>query len=233
MVINIYEPHRDRQLYWNSITDDDWLKQKDFILGGDLNFSLGVPEVWGPRAAPNPLNDFFLNYLEQWGLVDVEPQKFSPTWCNRWVGSDRVSKRLDRFLISDDLLDSFGLVRQCVTFGGESDHQPILFEFGTSLRKLTSPFKFFEGWLSDPTYLQFVKNLWVLQPTHSQSPATIHFLENLKGLNVATKKWAKTKQQKDEKTLKDIELKLLELQDETGTNFPSQEAKDVLYGLEK
>jgi len=96
-----------------------------------------------------------------------------------------------------------------------------LFEFGTSSRRPTSPFKFFEGWLSDPTYLQLVKNLWVLQPAHSQSPAAIDILEKLKGLKVATKKWAKTKQQKHEQTLKDIELKLLELHDGIGRGFLS------------
>jgi exonuclease III len=85
-VINIYGPHQDRQIYWNSLAECEWFKDKDFLLGGDLNFSLGASEVWGPRAAQDPLNNFFLNYLDQVGLVDVEPQKLTPTWCNRWVG---------------------------------------------------------------------------------------------------------------------------------------------------
>jgi len=78
-VINIYGPHQDMQIYWNSLTECEWFKKKDFILAGDLNFSLGTSEDWGPRAAPDPLNNYFLNYLDQWGLVDVEPQKISPT----------------------------------------------------------------------------------------------------------------------------------------------------------
>jgi hypothetical protein len=41
-IINIYGPHQDRQFYWNSLTECDWFKQKYFILGGDLNFSLGA-----------------------------------------------------------------------------------------------------------------------------------------------------------------------------------------------
>jgi hypothetical protein len=226
-------PHQDRQLYWNSLTDCDWFKRKYFILGGDLNFSLGASEVWGPRAAPDPLKNYFLKFLDQWGLVDVEPQKLTPTWCNRRVGSDRVAKRLDRFLLTDDLLDSSALVRQWVTFGGESDHHPILFEFGTSSRRMTSPFKFFEVWLTNPSFMELVKELWVKIPEHSQTPTAVHFFENLKGLKQATKKWAKVKQQKDEQNLRDIELKLIELQDGTGQGYLSQEAKDLLYGLEK
>jgi hypothetical protein len=53
-------------------------------------------------------------------------------------------------------------------------------------------------------------------PEHSQTPAAVRFGENLKGLKQETKKWAKIKQQKDEQNLRDIELKLIELQDETG-----------------
>jgi hypothetical protein len=75
-ILNIYGPHQDRQTYWNSLAECDWFKAKDFLLGGDLNFSLGASEVWGPRAAPDPLNQFFLNFLDQQGLVDLEPQNY-------------------------------------------------------------------------------------------------------------------------------------------------------------
>jgi hypothetical protein len=110
-VINIYGPHHDRHIYWNSLAKCEWFKDNDFLLGRDLNFSPGASEVWGPRVAQYPLNNFFLNYLDQAGLVDVEPQKVTPTWCNRWVGPDQVAKRLDKFLLIEDLLESSNLVR--------------------------------------------------------------------------------------------------------------------------
>jgi hypothetical protein len=49
----------------------------------------------------------------------------------------------------------------------------------------------------------------------------MHFVENLKGLKQETKKWAKIKQQKDEQNLRDIELKLIELQDGIGQGYHS------------
>jgi hypothetical protein len=91
-ILNIYGPHQDRQNYWNSLANCDWFKAKDFLLGGDLKFFLGASEFWGPRGTPDPLNHFFLNFLDQQGLVDLEPQKLSPTWSNRRVGIDRVAK---------------------------------------------------------------------------------------------------------------------------------------------
>jgi exonuclease III len=44
-IINIYGPHQDCQLYWNSLAESEWFKDKDFLLGGDLNFSLGASDV--------------------------------------------------------------------------------------------------------------------------------------------------------------------------------------------
>jgi hypothetical protein len=64
-------------------------------------------------------------------------------------------------------------------------------------------------------------------------PVVELFVENLKGLKQATKKWAKVKQQNDDQNLKEIELKLIELQDGSGRGYLSQEEKDLLYGLEK
>jgi hypothetical protein len=84
----------------------------------------------GSSGCPGPPNQLLSKFLDQVGLVDVEPQKLTPTWCNRRVGDDRVAKRLDIFLLADEFLDSFDLVRQWVAFGGESDHFPILLTSG-------------------------------------------------------------------------------------------------------
>jgi len=144
-----------------------------------------------------------------------------------------VAKRLDRFLLTDDLLDSSALVRKSVTFGAEFDHHPILFKFGNSTRRSSSPFKFFEGWLTDPTFLELVKEKWVNFLEPSQTPTTVHSVENLKGLKLATKPWDKEKKQKDDQSLKEIEHKLNELQYGIGRGYLSQDTKDLLFGLEK
>jgi hypothetical protein len=35
--------------------------------------------------------------------VDVKPTKIKPTWRNNRSGQDGVSKRLDRFLVTEDI----------------------------------------------------------------------------------------------------------------------------------
>ena len=71
-----------------------------------MNFSLGEVEIWGPSARVDELSDFFHHRLSQVGVTDVSPIKLTPTWRNQRTGEDYVAKRLDRFLIAENLLES-------------------------------------------------------------------------------------------------------------------------------
>ena len=85
--------------------DMEFLKCQKLILGGDLNFSMGLSEIWGTRERLDSLSDFFIKYLETFGLVDIVPFVMLPTWTNRRVGAESICKILDRFPILADLLD--------------------------------------------------------------------------------------------------------------------------------
>jgi len=45
------------------------------ILGGDLNFSLGEAESWGPKAHPDSPTAFFRHLIASKALIDVAPPK--------------------------------------------------------------------------------------------------------------------------------------------------------------
>jgi hypothetical protein len=51
------------------------------------------------------LSSYFIRKMEEVGLLDIEPTKLTPTWRNKRTGEARISKRLDRFLISEGFLD--------------------------------------------------------------------------------------------------------------------------------
>jgi len=121
-------------------------------LGGDLNFSLGAAEVWGPRSTPDPFTVYFTHYLDNLGLLDLLPVKLQPTWRNLRTSDSRVAKHLDRFLLSEDMVDSLGLAHQWVASGGELDHNMIVLELRGNTRRTPNPFKFFKGWLK---YLEY------------------------------------------------------------------------------
>jgi exonuclease III len=58
-VINLYGPYLDQIPSWDSFFRKTFMKSKLLILGGSVNFSLGVVEVWGPKAHPDPQSDYF------------------------------------------------------------------------------------------------------------------------------------------------------------------------------
>ena len=98
------------------------------IIGGDLNFTLGAHEIWGPKARIDPSAPYFSNLLMDSKLIDLDPQLLNPTWSNRRVGEERIAKRLDRFLLLEDLLEEDLMFKQWVDSGVDFDHPPIFLE---------------------------------------------------------------------------------------------------------
>jgi hypothetical protein len=58
-VFNVYGPYLNWIPFWDSLLSNSLLRGDSVILGGDLNFSLGQSEVWGPRARTDSLFGFF------------------------------------------------------------------------------------------------------------------------------------------------------------------------------
>jgi endonuclease/exonuclease/phosphatase family metal-dependent hydrolase len=159
-ILNIYGPYQDRVPYWESLTQKYYLLRDNFIIGGDLNLSLGTAEVWGLRARVDPLMDFFHHILSEVGLSDLSPLKLSPSWRNKRTGEDCIAKRLDRFLISDKILNQPLHFRQWIGSGGESDHSPIFFDIVGVRENPLSPFKFNWMWEKEEIFQTLVKECW-------------------------------------------------------------------------
>ena len=62
-LLNVYGPYLNREVFWDKVFSFSLLMHDMVILGGDLNFSLGSVESWGPRASLDPLTDFFKLHL--------------------------------------------------------------------------------------------------------------------------------------------------------------------------
>jgi hypothetical protein len=105
-VINYYTPYTDREVFWETNKKDRIFNDQNLILGGDLNFTTSFREVWGEHTRVDPLQPYFSKLLQEEGMVDVEPLKLLPTWRNGRRRQEFISKRLDRFLIFEDLATS-------------------------------------------------------------------------------------------------------------------------------
>ena len=60
--INIYGPYVDREGFWFNLLDFISTHCTKIIFGGDLNFSMGISEIWGDRAKIDCLSYFFQNF---------------------------------------------------------------------------------------------------------------------------------------------------------------------------
>lgn len=92
--VNIYVMYEKRELFWNNLLSKHFLEKNNIIMGGDLNFSLGKYEIWGPTDRVDNLFDFCAMKMFEHGLLDIEPSKLFPTWSNKRVGHDKICKRL-------------------------------------------------------------------------------------------------------------------------------------------
>ena len=232
-ILNIYGPYLNRASFWDTLFSLDVFEDNDVILGGDFNLSLGLSEVWGPRAAPDALANFFIQAFARNDLLDILPPKIVPTWRNKRAGDQRVAKRLDRFLVAESLALGVDLVQQWVGTGGISDHCPIFLELRGARRKPPSPFKFNSSWMKDEGFHSLVKKMWNHRSQTSLEHAGLHFYQNLKCIKEATIAWAHAKRVTDDKILRDCELAIDKLLHCPGMGFLNDQSKDDLLSLEK
>jgi hypothetical protein len=98
------------------------------LLGGDLNFTTSFKEVWGDHARVDPLQTYFSKLIQEEGLVDVEPLKLLPTWRNGRRGQKFIAKRLEHFLISEDLASTGFRYRSVICNVNIFDHLSIILQ---------------------------------------------------------------------------------------------------------
>jgi hypothetical protein len=158
--LNIYGPCSDRKLFWERLEKSGLLAQKNLVLAGDLNLTLSSGEIWGGIHTLGTLASFFINYFHRNKLIDIVPGTLMPTWRNGRAGTEAISKRLDRALISEDLLSSVGVYRAWVEFPYISDHAPIVLQLDSTLTFKAFPFKFNPLWSKENLFVEFVQKIW-------------------------------------------------------------------------
>ena len=126
------------------------------ILGGYLNLTLSEKEKWGATTRQDSLSAFFAVMFDSKELVDLQPLKLTPTWRNNRCGEQAISKRLDKFFISKNLLSGCMIVKTWVEVGGLFDRLPILLRLQGPKRKPTALFKFNPSWIQEEDYRKLV-----------------------------------------------------------------------------
>ncbi|GJV14199.1 RNA-directed DNA polymerase, eukaryota, reverse transcriptase zinc-binding domain protein [Tanacetum coccineum] len=184
-IINVYGPQHqpDKSTLWSFLRNFILNHPGKVILFGDLNEVRYESERFGSIFSSGDAA-IFNDFIQDIGLIDLPMGGRNFTWMNK-VGS-KMSK-LDRFLISNDVIHDNPNLQVVALDRVWSDHNPILLhsknhDFGPT------PFKVFHSWFNRPEFKAFVKDRWaVITDEDSEFSKPLHI--KLKDLKSHLKLW--------------------------------------------
>ncbi|XP_058747040.1 uncharacterized protein LOC131620033 [Vicia villosa] len=156
-VVNIYSScvlQKKKELWDNLLKLKSSFSDGEWIFGGDFNASKSVHERKGRSMRDMESgSELFAKFIDNSGLVDVPSKGKKFTW---YSGDGRSMSRIDRFLVSNNVINDWGVVGQLVGDRDISDHCPVWLVVD-KLNWGPKPFKFNNEWFTFSSFLPFVE----------------------------------------------------------------------------
>eukprot|EP00253_Pinus_taeda_P004070 PITA_04070 len=186
-----------------------------WIIGGDFNLIRSLEEKKGGIRKMDHFMDKFNELIEDLRLLDIQTINGICTWNNRRGGKNQIASRLDRFLVSEGIMNKDIFVEAKVMPSLGSDHWPIRLEVDIKVNRGKRPFRFEAFWLRDPEFIKRVEEWW--RQSTIQGKGKMHtFQLKLKELKGRIKKWNKEEfgnimedKQKLEKEMESLQQKMI------------------------
>ncbi|GMI65215.1 hypothetical protein HRI_000190800 [Hibiscus trionum] len=149
-IVNVYAPNdlRERREFWTSLKLLIEQEGVPIIVGGDFNAVRRKEESLGGMHSSASIMDFNA-FISDCCLIDLPFIGGEYTWYRG--GNNVAASRIDRFLLSTEVVACYpGLVQKRFP-RGLSDHCPIWLN---NLRRVRGPqpFKLFDWWMDDPAF---------------------------------------------------------------------------------
>lgn len=127
---------------------------------GDYNVVLSRNECQRPKCCPDPLSEHLCTLFYDNHLVDIYPSPIVPTWHNGRSGDAYIGKRLDRFMIHQNLFEITRNLRSRVEQVYILDHCPIVLQWRVESVRKGIHFKFNQTWLEEDDFNEMVNAIW-------------------------------------------------------------------------
>jgi hypothetical protein len=181
----VYGPNSDseRGVPWDKLAGLISWWDAPWCIGGDFNVVRFLSEKSGMATFSAAMHEFS-DLISELGLLDIPLEGGLFTWSNN--RESPAKSRIDRFLMSSEWADHFGLVNQRRLPRLLSDHFPILLDCGRIVGG-KSPFRFENMWLKVDGFVDRVRGWWDSY-VFPGSPSHV-FASKLKALKVDLKLW--------------------------------------------
>eukprot|EP00253_Pinus_taeda_P026936 PITA_26936 len=133
----------------------------------------------------------FTGFIETVKMVDIYPKSGMFTWKNRRGGERLIASRLDRFLISENIIMDGITAESDILPSGGSDHWPISLIVEVQGTPRNKPFRFEKFWLDHPNFLEMVEKWWS-EPLEVRGSKMFNLQKRLKATKEKIKDWNKT-----------------------------------------
>ena len=134
--------------------------------------------------------DSFNEMIEELRLVDIQSINGIYTWNNRRGGKNQIASRLDRFLVSEAIMNKDVFVEAKIIPSLGSDHWPIRLEIDMKKIQGKRPFRFEAFWTKHPSFMQNIQRWWTQATIRSDNIMYI-FQQKLKTIKINLKRWNK------------------------------------------
>jgi hypothetical protein len=195
---------------------------------GDLNLTLSY---WGGSASAGRV--FSKPFFKTRILLISSQERWFQHGETRCSGLDAIWKRLDRFLVSEDLLSSVEIYRSWVEYPFVSDHAPVIIQLEISPFFKAYPFKFNSQWLVDQDFTSLVHKSSKIPKFLIESGKQKRIGWKLKELKFKTKQWEKSRTIKENSHLVQIELDIKNLLQPSSGGLRTLQEDLILKNLEQ
>ncbi|GJX56652.1 RNA-directed DNA polymerase, eukaryota [Tanacetum coccineum] len=187
LMIAVYAPQdsRDKQILWDFLHHEICKWKGEVIIMGDFNEVRYKADRFGSSFNAHGAN-LFNSFISAAGLIEVSLGGCRFTWCHK---SAKKMSKLDRFLVSENLLVSCPQLNAITLERFLSDHRPILlrenhYDYGPT------PFWFFHHWIEMEGFCNLVEDTWKNSPCVGSNAMKI-LMTKLKHLKNTIREWNK------------------------------------------
>nr|GEW67144.1 RNA-directed DNA polymerase, eukaryota [Tanacetum cinerariifolium] len=207
LIISVYAPQElnERRDLWDYLRTfiDRW--EGDTVIMGDFNEVRLEHERFGSTFNRQGAIAFY-NFISSTCLIDLPLEGYAFIWAH---GLASKMSKLDRYLISEGVLDLFPHLPALCLDRHLSDHRPILLRV-TNYDYGPFPFRFFHSWFAMEGFSSFVETTWkslnIVEPN-----GLIQLKKKLQALKIVIKAWSKEANKRSNDTKINIQQNLSEV----------------------